>query len=79
MDPNALWQMLRESLRDLNKWPNNADTRGHVVNCLEVLATWLRRGGFPPNMEDSDQRDRWQHGMMTHEEVAEVKRQQEEA
>ena len=51
MDPNAVWKCLCESSNDLQKWPNSADTRAHVVDCLEVLATWLRRGGFAPTLD----------------------------
>lgn len=51
VDPNATWQCLIESLKDLNKSPQNGDTRAHVVDCLNVLATWIHRGGFPPKME----------------------------
>ena len=50
MDPNALWTMLSESLHDLTKDPDNLETRKHVIDCLEVLARWLRMGGFPPTM-----------------------------
>jgi hypothetical protein len=50
MDPNAVWNSLYESLRELNKDPTNKDTRAHVIDCLQVLAQWLYRGGFPPNL-----------------------------
>jgi hypothetical protein len=50
MDPNAVWRCLCESLKDLQKWPNNADTRAHVVDCLNVLSRWIYSGGLPPNM-----------------------------
>ena len=52
MDPDATWQCLIETLKDLNKWPESIDTRAHAVDCLEVLATWLRKGGFPPKVEE---------------------------
>jgi hypothetical protein len=50
MDPTAIWQCLCESLRDLQKWPNNADIRAHVVDCLNVLSKWIYSGGFPPKL-----------------------------
>ena len=50
MDPDALWKMLCESLEDLIKKPDNLDRRNHVIDCLEVLARWLRMGGFPPTI-----------------------------
>jgi hypothetical protein len=52
VDPNATWKCLIESLKDLQLCPQNGDTRAHAVDCLEVLATWLRRGGFPPKVEE---------------------------
>lgn len=51
MDPDAVWKMLCESLQDLKKDPANRETRTHVIDCLEVLARWLRMGGFPPTMQ----------------------------
>ena len=54
MDPDAVWKMLCESLRDLTKEPDNRDTRHHAVDCLEVLARWLRMGGFPPTITGGD-------------------------
>ena len=50
MDPNAVWKCLSEALKDLQKWPNNADTRAHVVDCLNVLSRWIYSGGFPPDV-----------------------------
>src|SRR5687768_5685467 len=50
MDPNAVWKCLYEALKDLEKWPNNADTRAHVVDCLHVLSRWVYSGGFPPDV-----------------------------
>jgi len=50
MDPNAVWKMLMESLADLAKEPDNRDTRRHCIDCLDVLARWLRMGGFPPTI-----------------------------
>ena len=50
MDPTALWKMLCESLHDLEQSQDNRDTRAHVIDLLEVLARWLRQGGFPPQL-----------------------------
>jgi hypothetical protein len=50
MDPNAVWKCLCEALKDLAKYPNNADTSAHVVDCLNVLSRWLYQGGFPPTL-----------------------------
>jgi len=50
MDPDAVWKMLRESLQDLAKDPDNLDLRSHVIDILHVLARWLRMGGFPPTV-----------------------------
>ena len=48
MDPTALWKMLSEALHELEQSPENRDLRTHSVDMLEVLARWLRMGGFPP-------------------------------
>ena len=50
MDPDAVWKMLCESLQDLKKDPDHKATRQHVIDCLDVLARWLRMGGFPPKL-----------------------------
>ena len=50
MDPDALWKMLGEALQELAKFPDNRDLRAHSVDMLEVLARWLRMGGFPPHL-----------------------------
>ena len=51
MDPDAVWKMLCESLQDLKNPPDNLETRKHVIDCLDVLARWLRMGGFPPTIQ----------------------------
>jgi hypothetical protein len=50
MDPDALWNMLCETLQDLHKWPDSKECRAHAIDILEVLARWLRLGGFPPTI-----------------------------
>jgi hypothetical protein len=50
MDPTALWKMLYEALHELEQSPGNRDLRAHSVDMLEVLARWLRMGGFPPKL-----------------------------
>jgi hypothetical protein len=50
MDPTALWKMLCESLHELEQSQDNRDLRVHCVDMLEVLARWLRMGGFPPHL-----------------------------
>ncbi len=47
MDPDAVWKMLCESLQDLKKDPDHKAPRQHVIDCLDVLARWLRMDGFP--------------------------------
>jgi hypothetical protein len=56
MDPNATWKCLVETLKDLEKWPDSKECRAHAIDCLEVLATWLRRGGFPPMIHQEQHR-----------------------
>jgi hypothetical protein len=48
MDPNATWQMLCEYLRALHQDPQDEALRANVIELLQALTRWLRRGGFPP-------------------------------
>jgi hypothetical protein len=50
MDPNATWQMLCDYLRTLREHPDDEELRVNVLELLGVLARWLRRGGFPPQL-----------------------------
>jgi hypothetical protein len=50
MDPNALWKDLQSELRELDRFPDNRDLRLHVCSLLDALSTWIRRGGFSPNV-----------------------------
>jgi hypothetical protein len=50
MDPNATWKMLCEALQELEAHPDDTPIREHVVELLEALAAWLRKGGFPPSV-----------------------------
>jgi hypothetical protein len=51
MDPDMAWQLIRETLKDLHKHPDNAAIRENAINALTVLVRWLRMGGFPPKLE----------------------------
>ena len=51
MDPTATLQMLHETLQELQHHPDHRDTRAHAIDLLEVLARWLRMGGFPPTLD----------------------------
>jgi hypothetical protein len=55
MDPNATWQMLCEYLLALIQHPNDEEIRATAILHLEALTQWLRRGGFPP-MINQDRR-----------------------
>lgn len=50
MDPNATWQMLCDYLRALKEDPNDEELRANVIELLQALTRWLRRGGFPPTL-----------------------------
>ncbi len=50
VDPDAIWKMLCESLQELHQHLDDKDARARAVDLLEVLARWLRMGGFPPQM-----------------------------
>ena len=50
MDPNATWQMLCDYLRALHQHPDDEEIRANVIELLQALTRWLRRGGFPPTI-----------------------------
>ena len=56
MDPNATWQMLCEYLLALHQNPQDEECRANVIMLLEALTRWLRRGGFPPMINQDRQR-----------------------
>jgi hypothetical protein len=54
MDPNAMWRLLCETLRELHALQGRLDdreVRTTAIALFEALTTWLRRGGFPPTIE----------------------------
>ena len=51
MDPNAVWQALIEALPVLAQNPHDAGLRATIVDLLQILAHWIRRGGFPPTIQ----------------------------
>lgn len=53
MDPTATGKMLCEALEDLRKNPDDTQARDHAVRLLDILARWLRIGGFPPEKSSS--------------------------
>ena len=55
MDPNATWQMLCEYLRALHQNPDDEEIRANVILLLETLTRWLRKGGFPPKINQYHQ------------------------
>jgi hypothetical protein len=56
VDPHTTWQMLCEALHALNANLKDADARERAIDLLDILARWLRMGGFPPNLEHGDGR-----------------------
>ena len=50
VDPDATWGLLCEALQLLSDDPKDDDARELVIECLENLAQWLRRGGVPPKL-----------------------------
>jgi hypothetical protein len=50
MDPNATWQMLCEYMQALRHNPEDEALRANAIMLLEALTRWLRRGGFPPHI-----------------------------
>jgi hypothetical protein len=56
MDPNATWQILCENLLALNQNRDDEEIRANVIMLLEALTRWLRRGGFPPMINQDQHR-----------------------
>ena len=52
--PTATWRMVYEALQALEKHPDNEKLRTYAITMLEVLTRWLRRGGFPPKLDEED-------------------------
>ena len=50
MDADELWEILFEGMKELHLFPDNADVRTDVLNCLTTLSNWLYTGGFPPDV-----------------------------
>ena len=52
MDPNATWRMLCEYLQELQQNPKDEEIRANVLELLGALSHWIRRGGFPPTIDN---------------------------
>ena len=50
MDPQAVWTMLIEALKELQAHPKNEHAREMAIRSLANLGRWLKRGGFPPTV-----------------------------
>jgi hypothetical protein len=48
VDPDATWHMLCEALQALHANRDDPDIRERAIELLDILARWLRMGGFPP-------------------------------
>jgi hypothetical protein len=48
VDPDACWKMLCESLHELHQDLDDKNARARAIDLLDILARWLRMGGFPP-------------------------------
>ena len=57
MDPHATWQLLCEALQALHRHPNDEEIRDDVLELLDALTHWLRRGGFPPNIAATEKEE----------------------
>ena len=51
MDPNAVWKMLIEALKELQARPTNEHAREMAIRSLSNLGRWLKKGGFPPTID----------------------------
>jgi hypothetical protein len=52
MDPQATWDELCTTLRQLKDDPENGKLREEALSCLHAIANWLERGEFPPTVEE---------------------------
>jgi hypothetical protein len=60
VDPQTTWERLCDALHELDVNRNDADARERAIALLDILARWLRRGGFPPNLEmEMDMQSWW--------------------
>ncbi|MGE3540235.1 MAG: hypothetical protein AB7N91_22700 [Candidatus Tectimicrobiota bacterium] len=50
MDPTAAWQRIVTGIQALAGDPTDTHTREELVWALQGLATWLDRGGLPPDL-----------------------------
>jgi hypothetical protein len=57
MDPNATWQMLCDYLRALHQNQHDEELRANAIELLGALTRWLRRGGFPPTIGNTERRE----------------------
>ena len=48
VDPETTWRMLCGALQALHTNRDDHDTRERAIELLNILARWLRMGGFPP-------------------------------
>ena len=51
MDPNAVWKMLVEALKELQAQPTNEHAREMAIRSLYNLGRWMKKGGFPPTID----------------------------
>jgi hypothetical protein len=52
VDPQATWKMLCDALQALDVNRNDANARERAIHLLDILARWLRMGGFPPQVQE---------------------------
>ena len=50
MDPDAVWNMITECLKELNAHPKNELAREKAVRCLYALGRWIKKDGLPPKI-----------------------------
>ena len=50
MDPDAVWKMLIEALKELRAHPTNEHAREMAIRSLSNLGRWMKKGGCPPTV-----------------------------
>jgi len=48
MDPDAVWKMLIEALKELQAHPTNEHAREMAIRSFSLLGRWMKKGGGPP-------------------------------
>jgi hypothetical protein len=54
VDPDAVWNMLIEALKEVQAHPKNEHAREMAIRSLSLLGRWMKKGGLPPTVTGGD-------------------------